>query len=383
MIGLSVLLCAFPALAQSQQPARARASQYPPSAARKAATSAGEPDPQRTGSISGTVADQEGTALSGARVTLARDDGSPAQEAQSDDDGQFFFVNVASGPFQLAIAAEGFTTQTASGALHSGEAYKIPRIELAVARVMTQVRVTPSRGAEVQLKDEEKQRVLGVVPNFYVTYIPDAAPLNAKQKFELAWKSTIDPVTFLIVGASAGLQQAANQFSGYGQGAQGYGKRFGASYADVTINTFIGGAILPSLLKQDPRYFYKGSGSKRSRVLYALAASVICKGDNHRWQPNYSNILGSLAAGGLSNLYYPPQNRNDAALTFESTALSIGATAGANLLQEFVVPKFTSRKSSSLHPTQSSTQIPGTARTIFRTAGSPILAMSARMGLFR
>ncbi|HLV96698.1 MAG TPA: carboxypeptidase-like regulatory domain-containing protein [Candidatus Acidoferrales bacterium] len=351
MICLSVALCAIPAPGQSQP--STPGEQSTPSAASAAAVPASEPaDQQPGGSISGTVVDQSGTALARARVTLAREDGSVTQEAQSDDDGQFFFVNVSPGPFRLTMTAAGFTTQTAAGTLHPGEAYKIARVALAVADVMTEVRVTPSQAAEAQLKDEEKQRVLGMVPNFYVTYIRDAAPLDAKQKFQLAWKSSIDPVTFGIVGATAGLQQAANQFGGYGQGAQGYGKRLGAAYADVTISTFIGGAILPSLLKQDPRYFYKGRGSKRSRIMYALAASVICKGDNGHWQANYSNILGSVASGGISNLYYPPQSRNDAALTFESAALAIGATAGANLLQEFVVPKLTLKKASSTQPVQ-------------------------------
>ena len=107
------------------------------------------------------------------------------------------------------------------------------------------------------------------------------------------------------MAALAGIEQAQNHFSGYGQGAEGYGKRFGAGYADTVAGTFIGGAILPSLLKQDPRYFYKGTGSKPSRFRMRIANALICKGDNGRWQTNYSNILGSLAAGGISNLYYP------------------------------------------------------------------------------
>ncbi len=139
------------------------------------------------------------------------------------------------------------------------------------------------------------------------------------------------------------MEQAENHFSGYGQGAQGYGKRFGAGYADTLTGTFIGAAILPSLLKQDPRYFYKGTGSVESRAMYAIANSVICKGDNGHWQTNYSNILGSLAAGGISNLYYPAQDRDGAGLTFANAAIGLGATAIANLFQEFVVRKFTPR----------------------------------------
>lgn len=281
-------------------------------------------------------------------MILVRGDQSPKQETLTDDGGQFFFVNAAAGPFRLTITANGFATQTVSGTLDPGQAYIAERITLAVAEVRTEVDVVLSQTevAEEQLKVEETQRVLGFVPNFYVAYMANPAPLNTKQKFELAWKSTMDPVNFAIVGGIAGVQQADNQFSGYGQGAQGYAKRYGASFADGAIATFIGGAILPSLLKQDPRYFYKGSGTKRSRFLYAVVTSVICKGDNGHWQPDYSGIVGDLAAGGISYLYYPPQNRNGIGLTFESTAIGIGAAAGANLLQEFVVPKLTLKKSS-------------------------------------
>ena len=96
--------------------------------------------------------------------------------------------------------------------------------------------------------------MLGVIPNFYVSYTPNAVPLTTRLKFRLAWKSIIDPFTFGITGAIAGIEQANNTFSGYGQGAQGYAKRYGAAYADLVSGTLLGGAILPSLFKQDPRY---------------------------------------------------------------------------------------------------------------------------------
>ncbi len=204
-----------------------------------------------------------------------------------------------------------------------------------------EVTLTQEQVAEDQIKVEEKQRLLGVFPNFYVSYNPNAVPLTAKQKFKLAWKATTDPVSFIVTGAVAGIEQADNAFSGYGQGAQGYAKRYGAAYADQVSGTFIGSAILPSLLKQDPRYFVKGTGSTKSRVLYAMANAVICKGDNRHWQPNYSFIIGDLAAGGLSNLYYPAKNRNGAALTFENTAIVIGAGAIGNIFQEFFLRKLT------------------------------------------
>ena len=278
------------------------------------------------------------------KLTGTSADQSQSQEVLSGGDGQFSFANVTPGPFQLTVTATGFATQTSSGTLLPGEIHTVPQIALPVATDVTDVQVSLSsvEVAEAQVKDEEKQRVLGFIPNFYVTYDPHPVALTSKQKFELAWRTTIDPVTFAIVGGIAGVQQADNDFNGYGQGAQGYAKRFGSTYANLAAGTFIGSAILPSLLKQDPRYFYKGTGSTRSRSLYAIANAVICKGDNGHWQVNYSNILGSLAAGAISNLYYPAQNRNGAALTFENAAIGVGATAAANLVEEFLMRKLTS-----------------------------------------
>ena len=295
------------------------------------------------GSISGTVMDQSGAVIAGARVTLTGEDRSINHEVVSGADGQFSFAGIAPGPFQLTITSAGFATQTYSGVLHSGEIDTRPPIVLTVASNVTevQVAVNPVEVAEEQIKIEEKQRVLGVLPNFYVSYIPNAVPLNSKQKFKLAWKTVTDPFTLVIVGGTAGVEQAQNHFREYGQGAQGYAKRFAAGYGDTLTGTFIGSAILPALLKQDPRYFYKGTGSMGSRALYAIANSVICKGDNRRWQPNYSSVLGSLAAGGISNLYYPAQDRNGAELTFENAAIGIGGSAVTNLLQEFLIRKLT------------------------------------------
>jgi hypothetical protein len=302
---------------------------------------------QLPGTITGTVLDATGAIVSGARVKLTHGNASAAQETVTGSNGQFSFSNVLPGPFQLSISLPRFATQTSSGLLRPGDTFIVPAVTLPLAAVTTEVDVMPQEEvAEAQIKQQEKQRILGVVPNFYVTYLPDAVPLTSKQKFELAWKSSIDPVTFVINGGVAGIQQAENQFSGFGQGFSGYAKRYGASYGDIVAGTFLSGAILPSLLKQDPRYFYKGTGSAKSRLLYAIANAVICKGDNKRWQPNYSNILGNLAAGGIANLYYPPQNRDGAALTFESALIGIGATAATNILEEFVIKKFTPKVSS-------------------------------------
>lgn len=329
-VGLAILLWCAP-----RTEAQTQGQQAPSSAEQKS-------EQRLSGSIGGAVVDRSGAAVAGAQINLTRDDHSPSQDALSGDDGQFSFAGVAPGPFHLTISSVGFAPQTISGTLNSGESYAVPQIALAVATNVTEVKVVAPREevAEVEIKEEEKQRVFGVIPNFYVSYVPNAAPLTSKQKFELAWRSSIDPVTFGIVAVSAGVQQATGGFSGYGGGAEGYAKRYGAGYGDFLSSTFMGGAVFPSLLKQDPRYFYKGTGSVRSRFFYAVANAVICKGDNGHWQAGYSGILGSIASGGISNLYYPDKNRG-ASLVFENAAIGLGETAAVNLLQEFVVRKLT------------------------------------------
>lgn len=170
-----------------------------------------------------------------------------------------------------------------------------------------------------ELRVEEQQRILGVMPNFNTSNIQDAAPLSPEQKLQLAAKEAFDPFTFAVAGLDAGLSQAQNDFPEYHQGALGYAKRFGASYADSFDGTMIGNALFPILLKQDPRYFRKGTGSFGSRLWYSFMSTFKCKDDDGAWRPNYSNVLGNIAAGGLSNLYYPPSDRG-VGLTFERAA---------------------------------------------------------------
>lgn len=170
--------------------------------------------------------------------------------------------------------------------------------------------------ASAQLQQQEHQRILGVMPNFNTSNIQNAEPLSPGQKFQLAAKSALDPFTFVTAALDAGLGQLQNTFPAYHQGAEGYARRFGASYADTFDGTMIGNAVFPVLLKQDPRYFRKGTGSFKSRLFYAIGTTVRCKNDDGSWAPNYSNVLGNIAAGGISNLYYPPANRG-VGLTFE------------------------------------------------------------------
>jgi hypothetical protein len=195
--------------------------------------------------------------------------------------------------------------------------------------------------AEEEMKIEEHQRLIGVIPNFYVAYNWNAAPLSTGQKYRLAWKNTIDPVNIGIAAAVAGYQQYEGDFNGYGSGPAAYGKRFGANFADVAVGTYVGGAILPSILHQDPRYFYMGKGTVMHRFWYAMASAVICKGDNGKWQPNYSSIGGDVAAGAIANLYYPASDRDGAWLTVEQGLLGALADGVGNVVQEFLFKKVT------------------------------------------
>ncbi|MBV9084693.1 MAG: hypothetical protein JOZ62_18610 [Acidobacteriaceae bacterium] len=180
-----------------------------------------------------------------------------------------------------------------------------------------------AENAAQQLKQEEQQRILGLVPDFNTSNILDAAPLSSEQKYQLALKGELDPFAFVAAGFDAALSQKSNSFRGYGQGAGGYSHRFQASYADGFDGALLGNALFPSLLHQDPRYFRKGSGSFKSRALYSMLSAVQCKDDNGRWALNYSNLLGNVAAGGIANLYYPSTDRG-AALTFQR-ALTVTA----------------------------------------------------------
>ncbi len=307
-------------------------------AAMAAETAAEARQPGAADSIQGTVTEQDGTAVEGAFVVLRVGNNAPGERAErTDPAGSFVFHGVPPGAFTLQVSGDRYTTREIAGTLAEGQTVQMPHILLTgkAAAADVQVFATAREMATAQVKLEEQQRVLGVFPNFYISYLPNAAPLSARNKWSLAVRSTIDPVNFVLVGASAGFEQASNSFSGYGQGASGYAKRYGAAFADGAIGTAIGGALLPVLLKQDPRYFWNGSGSLRSRALYAMTRVVICKGDNGKWQPNYSNVVGNLASAGISNLYYPSSDRNGAGLTFVNLAIGTGAGALANLYQEF------------------------------------------------
>ena len=261
----------------------------------------------------------------------------------SGDEGQFSFSALAPGKFKFTVASTGFEPYASSEiVLYPGEKLILPEFRLSPAATTTnvQVSVTQIEIATEQLNAQEQQRVLGIFPNFYSSYIWDAAPLSSGQKYQLAAHSLVDPFSFVGTGVFAAAEQWQNTFPGYGQGAKGYAKRYGAAYADEALSRMIGSAILPSLLHQDPRYFYRGTGSRKARALYAISQAVICRGDNGKMQPNYSYVLGSFAAGGISNLYHPAGDRG-AGLTIGNGFLNVGAHAIDNLAREFLFRKLT------------------------------------------
>src|SRR5260370_23776698 len=217
---------------------------------------------------------------------------------------------------------------------------------MALDVVTTEVNVTQTQAeiAQEQIKQEEQQRLIGLVPDYFVTYNPDAAPLNAKQKLELTWKTFFDPSSFVITGISAGIGEARNTHKGFGQGAAGHGKRYGASYADFVTGSLIEKVVMPTIFKQDPRYFYKGTGSTRSRIFYAISWSLICQGDNKQAQFCYSSFISRFASGALTNYYYPAANRDSAGVVVQNAFISIGGDAIGNLFQEFLARRLTRKK---------------------------------------
>jgi Carboxypeptidase regulatory-like domain len=224
---------------------------------------------QPDGIVVGRVIDPVGKGVPGADVVLMRDGESVLNEVQSDADGRFTFAHVSPGSLQLRITAEGFATAEIPGTMVPGEHYVFPEVKLSLATQITEIRVSPPPDeiAQEQFKDEVKQRVFGIVPNFYVSYAGNATPLTPKQKFQLALKASTDPVSVSAVSVIAGVNQASDRFSGYGQGWKAYAKRYGASYTNFASGLFIGGAVLPSILKQDPRYFYKGTGTEAHLIV--------------------------------------------------------------------------------------------------------------------
>jgi len=301
---------------------------------------------QQPGIIVGTAVDVNNEPVPGASVTLEGPALRDPRAIVSNDSGFFEFKDLEPGsPYHVIISAMGFADWTSDEVILKPGQYVILTVsKLRIATALTQVNVgySPVEIATEQVKIEEQQRIFGFIPNFYAEYDPNAAPLATKLKFQLAAKVSYDPVTLIGVGVFAAANQAGDR-PNYPQGAKGYAERYGAVYADGVTDIMIGGAVLPSLLHQDPRYYYQGTGTNKSRVFHALRSSFVCKGDNGQWQPNYSTVGGDLASAALSNAYYPSSNRG-VGLFLSNFFVDTGQRAAANLAQEFLLRRLTKAK---------------------------------------
>jgi Carboxypeptidase regulatory-like domain len=333
---------------QSQQPAKTAAA-LPDAPGMTGAADAAVPgadDAAGTAAISGTVLDTNGSEVQGAGVTLRNASGKQVATARSGGNGEFTFKNLPAGDFKVTVTGPGQGWGTYVSApihLQAGAFQFMSGVVLPVTTTASvQVYGNPAVLSQQQVQIAVQQRVFGVFPNFYSTYDPHAPPMLGKQKFQLALRSAIDPVEFASAAAVAGAEQYENVFPSFGTGVTGYMKRYAGAYAGSVSSRMIANGLLPSVFHQDPRYFYRGTGSGMSRAFYAVKSVFVARGDNGRWGPNYSRILGSFASGALSNLYYPASDRG-LTLTLSNGAVNLASDGGANLLREFVLKQFTSR----------------------------------------
>ena len=288
--------------------------------------------------------DATGAPVSGVQVKFTRGAILPVLATSTSQDGEFSFTNVAPGPFELSVAVAGFKTKTVSAVLPANENYLAPAITLELASVVTDVTVklTTEEVSAEQIKMQEQQKLLAVIPNYYATYVADAAPMRPKQKFGLAWKLAIDPVTFdcrdhCRRGAANTQWPATDRVRQVMGIVSARVRRLLYRHVHQQCDSAVDSETGPTLFLQR-----HGHGEVADYV--ALAMSVVTKGDNGHWQPNYSGLLGSLATGGISNLYYPGGSRNGFETTLNNTLIGIGTSAGVNILQEFVFRKVTPKK---------------------------------------
>ena len=294
------------------------------------------PAPQ-PGSIVGTAMDTNGGTIPNASVVVQGIIPADRYTTKTNDFGFFQIAGVNAGiSYRLRISAKGFGDWSLpSITLNPGQYLEVTGITLAVTDTVTVAAAASTQEIATQeVELETKQRAFGVFPMFYAVYDPNPVPLSPKLKFKLALRTAIDPFSIGADVFLAGIKQA-NDSPRYGQGVEGFAQRFGSDYANGFTDIMIGGAVLPTVLHQDPRYFYKGTGSKKSRVLHALSGPFIAKGDNGHWQPNFSSVGGYLASGAIANTYYPARNRGTA-VVFSIALVDTGASMLADVIQEFI-----------------------------------------------
>src|SRR4051794_19921681 len=301
-----------------------------------------------TSVLSGTVLDPNNNVVQGAHVVLS-DRAGNERSVESGANGQFAFTSLPAGSYKITVTGIGMGKYVSPWLpVGASDIRLVSGVVLPVAAASTSITVNGDHQvidqalADQQVQIAEDQRVLGVFPNFYSTYNWNAPPMGPKQKFRLAFRSMMDPMAFAGAAGVAAAEQYYHVFPGYGPGAPGYFKRFGAAYANDFSARMLSSGVFASLLHQDPRYFYKGTGSLQSRTMYAVSCAFVTRNDEGRMRPNYSHVLGVFAAAALSNLYYPQENRG-LKLTLMNGAIETVGMSGTNIVREFLLKGITSR----------------------------------------
>ena len=157
---------------------------------------------------------------------------------------------------------------------------------------------------------QQTKRILGVVPNFSaVSANTTLPPLSEKDKFLLAARNSFDYGSFILAGAQAGFAFNSNSYPEFGHGIVGYGRYYWHTLADTGIENFMVGGVYPAILHQDPRFYTLGHGNAGKRAFYAATRVLVTKQDSGSEMFNFSEIMGSGSAAGISSLYYPSQYR--------------------------------------------------------------------------
>jgi len=291
--------------------------------------------------ITGVVSDIQGGLIPGAHV-LAERAGAPAsesQEANASNLGHFRFSDLAPGTYSVTISSPGFETYSLQDIiLKPGESFELPEVALPIARTAADatVTITEQQLAEVELNDELHQRVLGILPNYYTSYIWDAAPLNMRQKFKLAIRSATDPVFFASTGITAGIRLANNSDPEYGSGVSAYFTIYAADYGDALVGRVVTSVFLNTLFHEDPRYFVMTNGSVLARSWHAVSSTFMQRGDDKRYHPAYANFIGNASAALLTSTWHQGSNTGLGQQVLNDTFLDLGGLAIRNMAREFL-----------------------------------------------
>jgi hypothetical protein len=207
-------------------------------------------------------------------------------------------------------------------------------------QTQTQPGQTSSEKKDQKTADQQKgtsnDRIFWTLPNFLsVENSGQLPPLTAGQKFKTVARGTFDPVEFAFVGVVTFIDQAENTEPSYGQGAEGYGKRYATNYADTFVENFMVGAAFPSVLHQDPRYYQLGKGSFLHRTVYAIGRLFVTRSDSGHKQFNYSEIFGSALAASISTYSYHPNADQNVPNTASVWGTQVAQDAVSAMLKEF------------------------------------------------